>query len=75
MPTAPRAPRVLSQSVAQAWLESRGWTMERGGKHSVKMVKQGCRPITLPMHKGEDYGKQLRGAIVRQAECAQIEEG
>ena len=39
------------------------------------MTKQGCRPITLPKHAGKDYGKGLTSAIVRQAECSEIEGG
>jgi predicted RNA binding protein YcfA (HicA-like mRNA interferase family) len=48
-------------------LEGGGWTRERGGKHQVKMVKQGKRPITLPQHKGRTYSKGLDAAIRRQA--------
>jgi predicted RNA binding protein YcfA (HicA-like mRNA interferase family) len=44
-----------------------GWTKERGGKHQVKMTKPGQRPITLPMHKGQQYPKGLNAAIRRQA--------
>ena len=63
----PPAPKVLSQATARAFLLERGWTEETGGKHVVKMVKKGCRPITLPRHKGADYGPSLRAAILRQA--------
>lgn len=48
-------------------LKKDGWTQERGGKHVVKMTKPGRRPITLPMHKGSDYGKGLDAAIRKQA--------
>lgn len=48
-------------------LEHEGWTQERGGKHQVKMVKPGWRPITLPQHKGRTYSKGLDAAIRRQA--------
>lgn len=48
-------------------LEAKGWTRERGGKHQVKMVKPGRRPITLPRHKGRTYSKGLDAAIRRQA--------
>ena len=48
-------------------LEDEGWVRERGGKHQVKMVKPGRRPITLPQHKGRTYSKGLDGAIRRQA--------
>jgi predicted RNA binding protein YcfA (HicA-like mRNA interferase family) len=48
-------------------LENEGWIRERGGKHQVKMVKSGKRPITLPRHKGRTYSKGLDAAIRRQA--------
>ena len=41
--------------------------MTRGGKHVVKMEKEGGRPITLPHHSGKSYGKGLTAAIRRQA--------
>jgi predicted RNase H-like HicB family nuclease len=31
-----------------------GWTQARGGKHQVKMIKRGHRPISLPQHKGSE---------------------
>jgi predicted RNA binding protein YcfA (HicA-like mRNA interferase family) len=48
-------------------LQRRGWNLERGGKHVVKMTKEGCRPITLPMNKGKPYPKGLNAAIRREA--------
>lgn len=48
-------------------LEAAGWRRERGGKHVVKMTKAGNRPITLPQHRGQTYGKGLDAAIRRQA--------
>ena len=48
-------------------LQDNGWTLATGGKHVVKMTKAGCRPITLPMHKGQTYSKGLHAAIKRQA--------
>jgi predicted RNA binding protein YcfA (HicA-like mRNA interferase family) len=66
--TKPKAvPRVLSRKTMQALLEEHGWTRTIGGKHSVKMEKPGQRPITLPQHSGDDYGKDLRSRILRQA--------
>jgi len=41
--------------------------MTRGGKHVVKMEKEGQRPITLPHHHGKTYGKGLTAAILKQA--------
>ena len=58
---------VLNQKKARRLLEENGWIMTAGGKHSVKMEKQGERPITLPIHKGRDYSKALTAAILRQA--------
>jgi predicted RNA binding protein YcfA (HicA-like mRNA interferase family) len=57
----------LNQKAAQRLLELHGWTRTLGGKHVVKMVKPGHRPITLPHHGGKDYGKGLSAAIRRQA--------
>jgi predicted RNA binding protein YcfA (HicA-like mRNA interferase family) len=48
-------------------LKKNGWIQSRGGKHQVKMVKAGCRPITLPQHKGRDYSPGLTQAILKQA--------
>lgn len=57
----------LSQKKAIKLLQEHGWTKSRGGKHQVKMTKAGCRPITLPQHKGRDYPPGLAGAILKQA--------
>jgi predicted RNA binding protein YcfA (HicA-like mRNA interferase family) len=59
--------RTLNQKTARKLLEQHGWTMTVGGKHNVKMEKVGERPITLPMHRGSDYGPSLAAAILRQA--------
>jgi predicted RNA binding protein YcfA (HicA-like mRNA interferase family) len=57
----------LNQKAAIRLLEEHGWNRSRGGKHQVKMTKQGRRPITLPAHRGGDYSRGLTGAILRQA--------
>ena len=57
----------LNQKKAIKLLKANGWTRARGGKHQVKMIKQGCRPITLPQHKGRDYPIGLAEAIIKQA--------
>jgi predicted RNA binding protein YcfA (HicA-like mRNA interferase family) len=56
-----------NQKSMRKLLAENGWQQTRGGKHVVKMVKPGRRPVTLPMHKGRDYGKGLERAILRQA--------
>jgi predicted RNA binding protein YcfA (HicA-like mRNA interferase family) len=56
-----------NQKSMRRLLEEQGWSVSRGGKHVVKMTKPGERPITLPMHKGRDYGKGLERTILRQA--------
>ncbi len=49
-------------------LEANGWIESIGGKHVVKMVKPGHRPITLPHDKGSGgYPIGLSMAILRQA--------
>jgi predicted RNA binding protein YcfA (HicA-like mRNA interferase family) len=57
---------VLNQKAAQRLAEELGWRRETGGKHGVKMVKRGFRPVTLPHHGGKDYGKGLSAAIRKQ---------
>lgn len=57
----------LNQKRAEELLVKNGWVRTLGGKHNVKMEKDGCRPITLPRHKGRDYSKNLTGSILRQA--------
>jgi predicted RNA binding protein YcfA (HicA-like mRNA interferase family) len=63
-----KRPKVINQKVAIALLEAHGWMLTRGGKHAVKMTKAGRRPITLPKHRGRDYGPGLTRAILRQAD-------
>lgn len=60
-------PKVLDQRKAIKLLKDAGWTRDTGGKHQVKMTKDGHRPITLPQHKGRDYPRGLAAAIVKQA--------
>lgn len=56
----------MNQKSAIALLSLNGWTRVEGGKH-VKMTKPGHRPITLPQHRGSQYGKGLTAAILKQA--------
>lgn len=60
-------PKTLCQKTAIRLLRTYGWEQTLGGNHNVKMEKAGERPITLPHHKGQDYGSQLRNAILKQA--------
>jgi len=60
-------PRVLSQRTAKQLLEANDWTETIGGKHVVKMTKEGQRPITLPACRRQDYSPGLTAAILRQA--------
>jgi predicted RNA binding protein YcfA (HicA-like mRNA interferase family) len=59
--------KLLNQRRAIWLLEQAGWQQGKGGKHVVKMVKPGRRPLTLPRHRGQDYGKGLTQAILKQA--------
>lgn len=60
-------PRVMDQRQAIALLEMNGWTRDRGGKHVVKMVKPGSRPVTLPDCRRGTYTVGFTARILRQA--------
>lgn len=60
-------PKLLNQRTAIRLLTAEGWTEARGGKHVVKMRREGRRPITLPSANGGDYSIGLTRAIYRQA--------
>jgi hypothetical protein len=47
-------------------LVSRGWTIERGGKHQTKMTKPGHRPVTLPENKRRAYSKGFEAQLRRE---------
>ena len=57
----------MDQRAVRALLEHHGWSATVGGKHVVKMVKPGRRPITLPANRRRDYPRGLLAAILRQA--------
>jgi predicted RNA binding protein YcfA (HicA-like mRNA interferase family) len=46
-------------------LQREGWTLERGGKHQVKMTKSG-RSVTLPEHKRRAYSKGFEAQLRRE---------
>jgi predicted RNA binding protein YcfA (HicA-like mRNA interferase family) len=60
-------PKTISQKTGRTLLEGQGWTKTRGGKHNVKMEKEGERPITLPKHRGQEYSVDLTRRILKQA--------
>ncbi len=60
-------PKTLNQKTMIKLLESEGWVRGKGTKHNVKMEKDGERPITLPQHHGQEYGKSLTSRILREA--------
>jgi len=66
--------KLLDQRRAIRLLQDAGWTRATGGKHVVKMTKPGARPITLPHHHGERYGKRLSAAIITQAGLDPVKE-
>jgi predicted RNA binding protein YcfA (HicA-like mRNA interferase family) len=59
--------RLLNQRRAIDLLQKHGWTLDRGGKHAVKMVKEGWAPVALPRHHGGDYSKRLTHKICKEA--------
>ena len=44
-----------------------GWEQIIGGKHQVKMTREGHRPVTIPEFKGETLPVGLSQAILKQA--------
>lgn len=60
-------PKTANQGEIQRILEARGWVRTIGGKHVVKMEKEGRRPITLPHCKGQQYGRDLTTRIFKEA--------
>jgi predicted RNA binding protein YcfA (HicA-like mRNA interferase family) len=60
-------PKTMNQGEAQSLLEAHGWFCGQGGKHSVKMEKEGRRPITLPMHNGAQYSVEMTRRILKEA--------
>ena len=48
-------------------LQDSGWVVDRiAGSHYI-MVKQGFKPIVIPVHSGNDLPKGLLHAILKQA--------
>lgn len=48
-------------------LKEHGWEQTIGGKHQVKMTREGHRPVTIPEFKGETLPVGLSQAILKQA--------
>ena len=48
-------------------LKQHGWEKSVGGKHQVKMIREGHRPVTIPEFKGETLPVGLSQAILKQA--------
>ena len=48
-------------------LKEHGWKQSAGGKHQVKMTREGHRPVTIPEFKGETLPVGLSQAILKQA--------
>jgi predicted RNA binding protein YcfA (HicA-like mRNA interferase family) len=57
----------MNQKEARKLLEQHGWRRTRGGRHSIKMEREGRRPITLPKHGSQKYSKNLTRRILKQA--------
>ena len=48
-------------------LKKHGWEQSVGGKHQVKMVQEGHRPVTIPEFRGETLPVGLSQGILKQA--------
>jgi predicted RNA binding protein YcfA (HicA-like mRNA interferase family) len=62
-----KIPKVLNHDSMKRVLEDHGWVATVGGRHVTKMEKEGERPVTIPRHSGNDFGRGLRAAILREA--------
>jgi hypothetical protein len=78
LPAAPAGPRFRLPSIraeepeAVDQIASDGrLAVETAGNHQTKMTKPGCRPITLPEHKGQTYSRGL-DAAVRKTEPSEL---
>lgn len=67
MDTMPKSRRYTQRELISE-LEQHGWVRAAGGKHQVKMIKEGRRPVTVPMFKGKTLPIGLTQAILKQAE-------
>jgi len=67
--------RLLDQRGAIKLMRGEGWRLGRGGKHAVKMVKLGWRPVTLLHNHGQPYGKGLTQAIIKESGLKTTEGG
>ena len=65
--TVGRVADLLDQKGAMGLMREGGWRVGPRARHGVKMVMAGRRPVILPLHHGQPYGKSLTRAIVRQA--------
>jgi predicted RNA binding protein YcfA (HicA-like mRNA interferase family) len=62
----PRRKRYTQKELIKT-LKDHGWKRSTGGKHQVKMVREGDRPVTIPEFKGETLPVGLTQAILKQA--------
>ena len=60
-------PKTMSQREAESLLRENGWKRTQGGKHNVKMEKEGQRPVMLPKCNGAQYSVDLTARIFKQA--------
>lgn len=48
-------------------LKANGWELDRiEGSHHI-FVKTGCRPVPVPVHKGNEIPKELAREILKEA--------
>jgi predicted RNA binding protein YcfA (HicA-like mRNA interferase family) len=60
-------PKTTTQREARSLLEEKGWNFTIGGKHVIKMEKDGHRPVTLPHCNGNAYSVGLTARILKEA--------
>lgn len=52
---------------AKKLLKRHGWKEGEPGKHQVKMVKEGCRPMILPHNHNQPYPPGMTKNILKEA--------
>lgn len=57
----------MTQREAESLLTENGWKRTQGGKHVVKMEKEGWPPIILPDCGRQSYSVGLTQSILKQA--------
>lgn len=66
----------LNHRVAKQLLIDHGWRVQASARHGTKLVRGGApRPMILPKHGSQAYGKGLTHAVIKSAGLTPKESG